>query len=46
MKLLGAILAGGRSSRFGSDKAFALLNGKPLIDHVIAALAAQTDAVS
>lgn len=34
MKLLGAIIAGGRSSRFGSDKAAALLNGRPLIEHV------------
>lgn len=45
MKLLGAVLAGGRSSRFGSDKALALLDGKPLIEHAIAALATQTDAV-
>lgn len=45
MRLLGAVLAGGRSSRFGSDKALALLGGKPLIEHVIAALGAQADAV-
>lgn len=45
MKLLGAVLAGGRSSRFGSDKALALLDGKPLIEHAIDALAAQTGAV-
>ena len=38
MKLLGAVLAGGRSSRFGSDKAEALLHGRPLIDHAAAAL--------
>jgi len=37
--LLGAVLAGGRSSRFGSDKALALLDGRPLIEHAIAALA-------
>ena len=44
MRLLGAILAGGRSLRFGSDKASALLDGRPLIAHVADALAAQCDA--
>jgi len=37
-KLLGAVLAGGRSSRFGSDKALALLDGRQLIEHAVAAL--------
>jgi molybdenum cofactor guanylyltransferase len=37
--ILGAVLAGGRSSRFGSDKAAALLDDRPLIDHALAALA-------
>jgi molybdopterin-guanine dinucleotide biosynthesis protein A len=32
------IAAGGRSSRFGSDKARALLEGKPLILHIVAQL--------
>ena len=45
MKVLGAVLAGGRSSRFGSDKALALLGGRPLIDHAVEALAAQCDGV-
>jgi molybdopterin-guanine dinucleotide biosynthesis protein A len=45
MRLLGAVLAGGQSRRFGSDKALALLDGKPLIEHAIAALAAQAEAV-
>lgn len=45
MRLLGAVLAGGQSLRFGSDKALALFEGRPLIDHARAALAAQTDAV-
>jgi len=35
---LGAIVAGGASSRFGSDKALALLDGQPLIAHAQAAL--------
>jgi len=38
MKLLGAVLAGGRSSRFGSDKALALLDGRQLIEHAVTAL--------
>lgn len=37
-RILGAVLAGGRSSRFGSDKAMALLDGRPLIDHCVAML--------
>lgn len=45
MRLLGAVLAGGQSRRFGSDKALAMLGGKALIEHAIAALSAQTDAV-
>lgn len=39
MKVLGAVLAGGRSSRFGSDKALALLGGISLLDHAVASLA-------
>ncbi|MFZ4689683.1 MAG: molybdenum cofactor guanylyltransferase [Polymorphobacter sp.] len=45
MKILGAVLAGGASSRFGSDKALALFAGKPLIDHAIAALAPQVESL-
>jgi len=37
--LAGLILAGGRSRRFGRDKAFEKLNDKPLIDYVVEALA-------
>jgi molybdopterin-guanine dinucleotide biosynthesis protein A len=44
--VLGAILAGGRSSRFGSDKAVATLHGERLIDVARAALAGQCDAVA
>lgn len=36
--LLGAIIAGGRASRFGGDKGAALLNGVALIDHVAGVL--------
>lgn len=45
MTLLGAVLAGGRSARFGSDKALATLRGERLIDVARAALAHQCDAV-
>jgi molybdenum cofactor guanylyltransferase len=41
MKILGAILAGGQSRRFGSDKALALVEGKPLLAHVADALRPQ-----
>jgi molybdopterin-guanine dinucleotide biosynthesis protein A len=41
--ILGAVLAGGQSSRFGSDKAMALLEGRALIDHVILALSSKVD---
>ncbi|WP_448502669.1 molybdenum cofactor guanylyltransferase [Sphingomonas sp.] len=43
--ILGAILAGGASTRFGSDKALALLDGRPLIEHAIAAIAPQLDSI-
>lgn len=43
MRVLGAILAGGHSSRFGSDKALATLDGRALIDRVADALAPQVD---
>lgn len=43
MRLLGAILAGGQSRRFGSDKAEARVEGKALLDHVADALRPQTE---
>ncbi|PCD01979.1 molybdenum cofactor guanylyltransferase [Sphingomonas spermidinifaciens] len=36
--ILGAVLAGGRASRFGSDKGAALFEGRALIDHSLTAL--------
>ncbi|MGL5838254.1 MAG: molybdenum cofactor guanylyltransferase [Sphingorhabdus sp.] len=45
MRILGAILAGGRSHRFGSNKAKALFKGKALIDHVADVLRPQVDAL-
>jgi molybdopterin-guanine dinucleotide biosynthesis protein A len=44
-RVLGAILAGGNSARFGSDKALAQLDGTALFDLVRAGLAPQVDAV-
>lgn len=44
-RILGAILAGGNSERFGSDKALAELGGQKLFDHVHVRLAPQVDAV-
>jgi molybdopterin-guanine dinucleotide biosynthesis protein A len=45
--VFGVILAGGRSSRMGgSDKALALLDGRPLLQHVIDRLAPQVVALA
>lgn len=46
MRIAGLVLAGGRSRRFGSEKAMALLDGRPLIAHVAAALQAGCAAVA
>jgi len=45
VRLLGAILAGGASRRFGSDKALARIEGRAMIEHVAERLAAQCEAV-
>lgn len=45
MAVLGAIIAGGKSVRFGSDKAAAIINGVAMIEQVHAALREQVDAV-
>ena len=44
-RILGAVLAGGRSSRFGSDKALALWQGRPLLDWAIDAIAPHVETV-
>ena len=43
MRLLGAIIAGGKSRRMGQDKAFVEWRGKTLITHVTERLSVQTD---
>lgn len=43
MTTLGVVLAGGHATRFGGDKAQALLDGIPLIGHALAALAPFVD---
>lgn len=43
MRVLGAILAGGKSQRFGSDKAHALHDGRCLMAHCVEALRRQVD---
>ena len=41
--MAGVVLAGGKSRRFGSDKASALLGGRPLLQWVVDALAEACD---
>ncbi len=43
--ILGAVLAGGRSSRFGSDKAAATWNDRSLADHAAAQIAPHVDRI-
>lgn len=45
MSILGVVMAGGRNTRFGDIKAFAEVGGTRIIDHVIIALGAVSDAV-
>jgi molybdopterin-guanine dinucleotide biosynthesis protein A len=46
MRPAGLVLAGGRSSRFGAEKAAAILEGRPLLAHAHAALAPHCAAVA
>ena len=43
--ILGAVLAGGQSSRFGSDKALAELGGATLLERAVDALSAWCEKV-
>lgn len=45
MRTLGAVLAGGRSSRFGSDKAEAIVKGRTLLAHALDAIRPLCDEV-
>ncbi|MEO1968911.1 MAG: molybdenum cofactor guanylyltransferase [Sphingomonadaceae bacterium] len=45
MRVLGVVLAGGQSRRFGSDKALAILDGRRLLDHAVAAMSQMVAAV-
>jgi len=44
-RILGAVIAGGQSRRFGSDKAMARLDGRVLIDHVIDRVSPQVETI-
>lgn len=39
-KMIGVVLAGGNSTRFGEDKAFFELDGRPMYQHVVSSLLA------
>jgi molybdopterin-guanine dinucleotide biosynthesis protein A len=45
MSVLGVVMAGGRNTRFGDLKAFAEVQGEPIIQRVIGALRAAADEV-
>src|SRR5260221_8153176 len=44
-EITGFVLAGGKSSRMGTDKAALSLNGRPLLDHALATVRQVTNEV-
>ena len=46
MRIAGVIVAGGRSSRMGQEKAFTVLDGMTLLQHVAGRLAAQVSQIA
>jgi molybdenum cofactor guanylyltransferase len=46
MKIAGCILAGGRSSRFGSDKALVMWKGQTLLAHAVGRLRPQVEGIA
>lgn len=46
MRIAGVIIAGGRSSRMGREKAFEMFAGKVLLSHVVERIAAQVTTVA
>ena len=46
MKIAGVIIAGGRSSRMGREKAFALLSGRTILSHIVERIAPQVTIIA
>lgn len=46
MKIAGVIVAGGRSTRMGAEKALSMVAGKPILQHIVDRIAPQVDALA
>ena len=46
MKIAGVIIAGGRSTRMGAEKALALVAGKTILQHIVDRMTAQVNAIA
>lgn len=46
MRIAGVIIAGGRSTRMGAEKALAMVAGKPILQHIVERIAPQVDALA
>lgn len=46
MRIAGVIIAGGRSTRMGAEKALVMVAGKPILQHIVERIAPQVDALS